>query len=64
MQLSELRSRSSRIPSNLERLDGDEVMVKDQRATLSPAQIVEQKLRGVLHSGFSFFAQVTRMQRT
>jgi methanogenic corrinoid protein MtbC1 len=64
MQLSELRNRSSRLPTNVERVDVEEVLVKDLRATMSPAQIVEQKLRSVMHSGFSFFAQVARRQHT
>jgi len=64
MQLSELRSRASRLPGNHDREDGEDILVKDQRANLSPTQIVEQKLRRVLNSGVSFFAQVTRAQRT
>ena len=64
MQLSELRSRAGRAPISNQRLDGEEVLVKDQRANLSPAQLVEQKLRSVLHSGVSFFAQVTRVQQS
>jgi len=61
MQLSELRSRMSRVPASTNRVDGEEVLVKDQRASLSPAQLVEQKLRSVLHSGVSFFSQATRI---
>jgi hypothetical protein len=64
MQLSELRSRMNRMPASSQRADGEEVLVKDQRASLSPAQIVEQKLRSVLHSGVSFFSQVTRVQQS
>ena len=64
MQLSELRNRMNRVPTNPNRVDGEEVMVKDQRASLSPAQLVEQKLRNVLHSGVSFFSQVTRVQQS
>lgn len=60
MQLSELRSRMNRLPTNTNRADGEESLVKDQRASLSPAQLVEQKLRSVLHSGVAYFAQVTR----
>ena len=68
MQLSELRNRASRFQANpslnIDRDDGEEVLVKDQRANLSPAQIVEQKLRGVLHHGLSFFTQTSRRQGT
>jgi hypothetical protein len=63
MQLSELRSRTNRVINNPSRIEGEEVMVKDQRASLSPAQFVEQKLRNVLHTGVSFFANVTRIQQ-
>ncbi len=64
MQLSELRSRSSRILSRADHVDGEDVLVKDQRASLSPTQVVEQKLRHVLHTGVSFFAHTTRSQRS
>lgn len=64
MQLSELRSRTSRLPGHLDQVEGEDVLVKDQRANFSPTQIVEQKLRRVLNTGVSFFAQVTRIQRT
>lgn len=64
MQLSEIRNRLSRAPQHTQRVDSEEVLVKDQRASLSPAQLVEQKLRGVLHSGVSFFSQVTRSRQS
>lgn len=64
MQLSELRSRTGRVPSHTSRVDGEEVLVKDQRASLSPAQLVEQKLRSVLNSGVSFFAPVKRSRQS
>ena len=61
MQLSELRNRMNRSPASNQRPDGEETLVRDQRAALSPAQLVEQKLRNVLHSGVSFFSQATRL---
>jgi hypothetical protein len=64
MQLSELRTRMNRLPPSSLRDDGEEVLIKDQRATLSPAQLVEQKFRSVLHRGVSFFSQVTRVQQS
>ncbi len=64
MQLSELRTRVNRLVPTKLHDDGEENLVTDQRASLSPAQVVEQKFRNVLHRGVSFFSQVTCVQKT
>lgn len=50
--LAELERRfASSGDENLERDSGEETLVTDHRARMSPAQLVEQKLRSVLQSG-------------
>jgi hypothetical protein len=49
--LSDLRSRYAEFSGDpVQRGDADEVLIADSRSRLSPAQVVEQKLRRALAS--------------
>jgi phage terminase Nu1 subunit (DNA packaging protein) len=62
--LAELERRfTTSIDDGSERGGNEETLVRDDRARLSPAQLVEQKLRTVLQSGQFVAATISGWQR-